>query len=121
MGKLKINGRETTEIKHNTEKDSAWLLRCADDCFLLLSWEVDHNQYGHWCINLCSVKDKKIVTKEFSPGHSAPVFAGEVAIKGVGSNDLWCSFGFDDLDIKDEEGNVVNKPREVRIYPKRND
>ena len=117
--KIKVHGKEATVVE--VDEPIAWVFFTSEDQFLILSWEVDHNEYGHWRFQLGALKDGKPVMKEFSPGVSLPAFYGEVKINGVGTNELWSSYGVEDPDVKDAEGNVINKPRDVRLYPKRDD
>jgi len=117
--KIKVGGKKAHIVK--VEKPSAWAFFTSDDQFLILSWEVDHNGYGHWRLQLGATEDGEVVTKKFSPDVELPAFHGEVKVNGVGANELWASYGAEDPDTLDAEGNVVNKPRDVRLYPKRED
>ena len=117
--KIKVRGKTAKVIR--VEDEEAWAFFTDEDQFLLLSWEIDHNGYGHWRLKLSAVEDGQPVTKRFSPNVEMPAFYGEVKVNGVGANELWASYGVEDPDVKDAEGNVINKPRDVRLYPKRKD
>ena len=116
---IKVRGKKAEVIE--VDGETAWAFFTSETHFLLLSWEVDHNGYGHWRLKLGGIEDGKPVVKEFGPGKKVPAFYGEVKVNGVGTNELWSSYGFEDPDVKDAEGNVMNKPRDVRLYPKRED
>lgn len=117
----KFSGKKLSEVKFDPKKNQAWSFWINDTDVLVLAWQVDHNDYGHFRTYMMALDDQGVITKQFTAKQSAPAFAGEVVVKGPGQNDVWASFGFEDRDIQDSEGNVTNKPREVKIYPRRRD
>lgn len=116
-----FKGKVLNEVKFNPLEENAWIYWISDVMAMVMTWELDHNQYGHFRIFMIGVDDNGIVTKQFTPRKPAPAFLGEVVVKGSGQNDLWASYGYEDADQLDREQNVTNKPREVKIYPKRAD
>lgn len=107
------------EIEFNPEEPGAWSFWIGEDQVLMLVWEIDHNLYGHFRIFMVELDDKGVVRKQFSVDTVAPEFSGSVSVKGPKGNDLWASFDCRDDDQIDGDGNVVNKPREVKVYPRR--
>ena len=116
-----FKGKILNEIKFNHTEENAWIFWISDVTAMVVTWELDHNQYGHFRIFMIGVDDAGVITKQFTPKSKASAFLGEIAVKGSGQNDLWASFGYEDEDQLDRERNVINKPREVKIYPKRED
>jgi hypothetical protein len=117
----KFNGKKLNEVKFDRTIDQAWAFWVNDTTVLILMWAVDHNDYGHFRVFMLGMDDNGVITKQYSAGTRAPAFLGEVVAKGPGLNDVWSSFGFEDADIVDHEGNITNKPREIKIYPSRTD
>lgn len=117
----KFHGRKVKEIKLDPQEPGAWAFWISDYQVLMVAWELDHNQYGHFRCFMMTLNDDGVETKQFSANVPAPAFAGEVVVKGARENDLWSSFGYEDDDEFDLEGNLINKPREVKLYPARED
>lgn len=86
---------------------------------LAIAWDVDPSGYGYWRIQQIGVEEGRLVTKELRKGEVGAAFYGEVSVVGAGNNDLYTSDGFEDADSVDPEGNVTNKVREIRIFPRR--
>jgi len=116
-----FHGKQINDIDFDPTQPSAWSFWVADNQALLLAWELDHNDYGHFRVFLLGFNDDGVINKHFTASQTLPAFHGEVVVKGPAENDVWASYGFEDADNKDAEGNVVNKPREVKIYPARKD
>jgi len=95
------------------------LLKHGQDQALAIAWDMDNHGYGFWRIQQIGMVNGELVTKELRKGEVGAAFHGEVSVIGAGANDLYTSDGFEDADIVDSEGNVLNKIREIRIYPKR--
>jgi len=117
----KFRGTKPQDLKFDPEKPAAWSFWISDHQVMMMAWELDHNQYGHFRCFMMSMTDDGVETKQFAPGSASPAFAGEVVVKGPRENDLWRSFGHEDEDQFDMEKNLINKPREVKIYPSRKD
>ncbi|KKM18745.1 hypothetical protein LCGC14_1662600 [marine sediment metagenome] len=117
----RFHGHQAKEIKFDPEQPQAWSFWVSDQQVLLMAWELDHNQYGHFRCFIMTLTDDGVETKPFAPGSIGPAFTGEVVVKGSRENDLWRSFGHEDEDQFDLERNLINKPREVKIYPSRKD
>jgi len=116
-----FQGVPITEFEFDPTQPAAWSFWISSDQVMMIAWELDRDQYGHFRCFLMQITDDGIKQKQFTPTTSAPAFAGEVVVKGTNQNDLWNSFGFEDEDEFDLEGNLINKPREVKIYPARED
>lgn len=116
-----FHGRPVQDVKFDPEKPAAWSFWISDRQVLMVAWEVDHNQYGHFRCFLMRLGANGVETKPFAPRASAPAFAGEVVVKGPKENDLWRSFGYEDEDEFDVEQNLINKPREIKLFPSRED
>jgi len=117
----KFHGTKVKEIKFDPTVAAAWSFWISDRQVMMMAWELDHNQYGHFRCFLMTVTDGGIEVKPFTSGSAVPAFTGEVVVKGAHANDLWRSFGYEDEDEFDLEGNLINKPREIKIYPARED
>lgn len=89
---------------------------------LLVRHDLDEHKRGFFRIRLVGFDNSGVlITKEFTPGKFDAAFFGELSVAGPADADLWSSFGFQDMDQVDSEGNVTNKPRELRVHPKRDD
>lgn len=88
---------------------------------LVLKWRLDHNDHGSWTVQLVGLDDQGVIETNYTDDETAPAFHGEIRIKGVGQNDLFSSFGFQDPSVRDDDGNVINKPKEIKILPARDD
>lgn len=95
------------------------LLKHGQEQALAIAWDMDNHGYGFWRIQQIGLDNGELITKELRRGESGAAFYGEVSVVGAGSNDLYTSDGFEDDDVVDPEGNVLNKVKEIRIYPKR--
>lgn len=95
------------------------ILTHGTDQALAVAWDIDPHGYGFWRIQQLGMSNGELVMKELRKGDVGAAFHGEVSVVGAGNNDLYTSDGFEDDDILDHEGNVLNKVREIRIYPKR--
>lgn len=115
-----FKGKKSREVKFDPTKPVSFVLRSSDTQILALMWDVDREGYGHWRIKQIGLSATEgPVTKEFSEGNDGIAFYGDITVVGARQNELWRADGFDDDDERDEEKNVVNKPTEVRIYPRR--
>jgi len=86
---------------------------------LVAAWTKDLTGRWHWSIKLVGIKHTgglycKLFEKDQKP---LAAFHGEMEVLGPGLSSLFSSFGFEDVDELDEDGNIVNKPREIKIYP----
>jgi len=117
----KFNGKQVKTLGFDAAEPTAWAFWIDETRALLLAWEVDQNQYGHFRAFLIGVDDEGVIKKKYTPRTALPAFFGEVVVKGPNSNDIWSSYGYEDADQVDTEGNITNKPREVKLYPQRDD
>ena len=106
-------------VMSSASKDLVILRQPNSTQALAVAWDVDPSGYGCWRIQQIGVEKGKLVTKMLKKGEDGAAFYGEVSVVGAGNNDLYTSDGFEDADIVDGEGNVVNKVREVKIFPRR--
>lgn len=119
LEKLRFNKRKPKIVEVEGPQLVAIVAPELPDQCLAIAWDEDDAGYGFWRIQHIGVTNKKVVTKELKPGEAAPAFYGDVAVKGAGSNDLHTGFGYEDEDILDREGQVVNKPLEINVFPVR--
>lgn len=117
----RFDKKAITEVKFDATHSAAWSFWIDATQALFLVWDVDHNQYGHFRTFLIGVDDQGVVKKKYTARTELPAFFGEIAVRGPNSNDIWSSYGYEDADEVDSEGNIVNKPREVKLYPQRDD
>jgi hypothetical protein len=107
-------------LKVGSEKSTAFIIYNADDSALVVTWVVGPNGVGFWKINQVGIKPGGgIATKDFEKDNTQAAFCGSLSVVGPGTTDLFTSYGYWDDDQVDEEGNIVNKPREIRIYPEK--
>ncbi len=118
----RFRGRPVQTIDLPLEESTAIALRTGEGRMLMVMHDID--QFGSGFFRICLIgfdESGKPIMKDFSNAGETMAFFGEVSIVGPGNSDLWASMGYEDDDIRDEEGNITNKPREVRIFPKRDD
>jgi hypothetical protein len=115
--------KKARHVKFNLEEPMAFAFHSGENHMLVLIWETTYDGYGYWRIKLAGidVENEKILTKELTKGKEEYSFYGEVSIVGASKSELYRTFGYQDDDVKDAEGNIVNKPVEVKIFPLRKD
>jgi len=107
------------ELK-DPSKPEAFVIQTSDKQILALLWETEKDSYGYWRIKQLGISDKcGPILNQFSPEQEDTAFYGEVAVVGALKSELWRSDGYEDDNVIDEEGNIVNKPIEIRVYPRR--
>lgn len=117
-----FRGEKAKLVPMGEEGTQSFVFSCCDDQLLHLAWDVDLEGYGFWRARLIGLENGSPVKKAFrSEKPERVAFYGSVAVSGPAGNDLFDSFGFDDDDFLDHEGNVVNKPTEVLLRPYRED
>jgi hypothetical protein len=116
---LTFAGMEAKVLEVPAASRDLILLKHDQDQALAIAWDMDNHDCGFWRIQQIGLVNGELVTKELRKGEVGAAFYGDVSVIGAGSNDLYTSDGFEDDDIVDQEGNVLNKIREIRIYPKR--
>lgn len=116
---LKFGDKAATVIEIDPVNKELIILKHGTEQALAVAWDVDPSGYGFWRIQQVGFEFGDLVVKELRKGDIAAAFHGEVSVVGAGNNDLFTSNGYEDDDVVDVEGNVVNKVREVRVYPKR--
>lgn len=116
---LKFGDKSPIVIQVNPDEQRLFVLQNTPSQFLAIAWDLDTSGKGYWRIQPIGVKHEKIITKQYRPGETGPAFYGEISVVGAGRNDLYTSFGYEDPDNQDHEGNLKNKAREIIIRPKR--
>jgi len=114
---INFGGEEATPVEFDPDKRQAFVLVGYPGQLLVVAWDIDESGFGGWRIKAVGVEGDEVVTKEFEADKSAPAFYGDISIVGAAETDLYASFGYEDMDVKDEDGNVVNKAKEIRIRP----
>ncbi len=116
-----VRGSKTRDVKFDPTKPGSWTFWLSSHQVLLMVWELDHNEYGHMRQFMIELDDDGVVMNQFTTRGTSPAFCGEIVAKGPRGSDLWRSFAHQDEDQYDPEGNLVNKPMELAIYPTRED
>lgn len=119
VSSLTFAGMEAKVLEVQAASRDLLLLKQGQDQALAIAWDMDNHGYGFWRIQQIGLINGELITKELRKGDVGAAFYGEVSVVGAGSNDLYTSDGYEDDDVLDHEGNVLNKVREIRIYPKR--
>lgn len=117
----KIKGSSTRDVKFDPAVPCSWTFWISPHQVLLMMWDLDHNQYGHFRQFMIELDDHGVVKNQFTLRQSKPAFAGEIVAGGPRGNDLWRSFAHQDENQVDQEGNLINKPLELKLYPTRKD
>ena len=113
----RFSGGSTKIVPFDTEEKMSMLLYGGDKSSLAIAWDIDDAGHGFWRILPVGVNDNDIITKESDKSGTGVAFYGEVSIVGIGGTDLFTSYGHEDDDILDAEGHIVNKVKDVRVYP----
>ncbi len=108
-------------IQFDPEEKQAFLLSGHADHMLVVAWDVDEGGRGKYRIKVVGIEDGELIKKELEPGNASAAFFGEVSVVGAKQTDLWASFGYEDEDLKDADGNIFNKVKEIQIKPKGED
>ena len=117
----KFRGHKAKDQKFDPEKPASWVFWISDHQVMMLAWELDHNQYGHFRCFMIELDDQGVVMNQYTRKSLGPAFAGEIVARAPRGNDLWRSFAHQDENQTDQEGNLINKPQELKIYPARKD
>jgi hypothetical protein len=116
-----FKGKKAKVLKLKEGEPSAFVFHNGSH-FLALTYDVDRNGYGYYKIKLLGLdEDLGLHLTKFTADEDNEDFAffGEVAVTGARGSDLYRSFNFEDEDERDTEGNLVNKPKEVLVLPRR--
>jgi hypothetical protein len=112
----RVDGKLSKVAKFDPEKKSSWTFYTGERQCLVLTWDPEIWAWKTHIVGL--LPDGGIATKNFEgPDQEMASWFGRVDIVGAGSNSLYTSPGYDDPDDLDEDGVVINKPAEVRLYP----
>ena len=87
---------------------------------MAVAWDLDDAGNGFWRVMAVGFDEQGgMLLKEIQKDKTSVAFYGDISVVGAGRNDLFTSDGYEDDDIVDAEGNVVNKATEIHIYPSR--
>ena len=114
---ISFGGTEAKLIQFNPEEKQAFVLAGLPGHLLIVAWDIDQTGFGGWRIKAIGVNENAVVMKEFEKGKFSTAFYGDASVLGASQNDLYTSFGYEDEDVRDGDGNVVNKVKEIRIRP----
>lgn len=114
---INFGGEEAEPIEFDPTKKQAFVLVGYPNQLLVVAWDIDQFGIGGWRIKAVGVDGNNLVMKEFEDGTPKAAFYGDVSVVGASQTDLYTSFGYEDPDVTDEDGNIVNKPIEVKIRP----
>jgi len=114
---IKFGGTEANLIRFNPEEKQAFVLAGLPGHLLVVAWDIDQTGFGGWRIKSIGISDNEVLMKEFEKGQRSAAFYGDISVIGASKNDLYTSFGYEDEDIRDVDGHVVNKIKEIRIRP----
>jgi len=115
---INFGGENAQHVEFDPTKKQAFVLVGYPGQLLVVAWDIDQSGFGGWRIKAVGVKKSgELVQKEFEKGKPTAAFYGDVSVVGAAQTDLYTSFGYEDMDVTDDDGNIVNKPLEVRIRP----
>lgn len=114
---INFGGEEAQPIEFDPTKKQAFVLIGYPNQMLVVAWDIDQSGFGGWRIKAVGIDGETLVLKEFEEGKPTPAFFGDISVVGASNTDLYTSFGYEDQDISDEDGNIVNKPIEIKIRP----
>ncbi len=113
-------GKRAKVVSFDPKEASAFVFQSSEKQLLALMWQSDKDGYGFWRIKQIGLSDKEApVTKQLETSRKYTAFYGEASVVGVRMTDLYRTDGYEDDDVKDEDGNITNKPVEIRIFPRR--
>ncbi len=119
---LKVNfaSKRSKVMSYDAESKSSYIFHNGGDHALALAWDIDDAGHGFWRVLAIGFDSKgEMLLKDIQKDKTSVAFFGEISVVGAGKNDLFTSDGYEDDDVVDTEGNVVNKATEVHIYPSR--
>ena len=115
---INFGGEEARSVAFDPTKKQAFVLEGYPGQLLVVAWDIDQSGFGGWRIKGVGVKKNgEMVQKEFEKGKPSTAFYGDISVVGAAQTDLYTSFGYEDMDMTDDDGNIVNKALEVRIRP----
>ncbi len=113
-----FGANEPETIEFDPTEKQAFMFASGHDHMLVVAWDIDEAGHGAYRVKVVGAENDELVLKELEPGSHTAAFFGEVAVVGAAQTDLYTSFGYQDDDIKDTDGYVVNKVKEIVIKPK---
>ena len=115
-----FKGKKAKVIAFDTKEATAFVFQSSDRQLLALMWQSDKDGYGFWKIKQIGLSEKEgPITKQLTPEKNDTAFYGEAAVVGARDTELYHTDGYEDDDVRDENGNIINKPVEIRIFPRR--
>jgi len=118
--KVSFGKKASNKIDYDPEVKTSFLFQGDGTHVLAVAWDIDDTEHGFWRITVIGFDEKgKMLTKQIQKDKTSIAFFGDISIVGAGRNDLYTSDGYEDADVIDEEGNIVNKATEINIYPSR--
>lgn len=115
-----FKGKKAKVIAFDTKEAAAFVFQSSDRQLLALMWQPDKDSYGFWRIKQIGLSEKDgPITKQLTAEKEDTAFYGEASVIGARQTDLFRTDGYEDDDETDEDGNIVNKPVEIRIFPRR--
>ncbi len=113
-----FKGKKAKVIPFDTKEPAAFVFQSSDRQLLALMWQSDKDGYGFWCIKQIGLSEKDgPIKKQLTPEKEDTAFYGEASVVGARKTDLFHTDGYEDDDARDEDGNITNKPVEIRIFP----
>lgn len=113
-----FGANEPETIEFDPTEKQAFLFASGEEHMLVVAWDIDAAGHGAYRIKVVGVEDGEVVNKELEPSNASAAFFGEVSVVGAARTDLYTSYGYQDDDIKDADGLVINKVKEVVVRPK---
>jgi len=118
--KVSFGKKLSKQIEYDPEVKISFLLQGDGEHVLAIAWDIDDAGSGFWRITAVGFdKNGNMLQKEIQKGKTSVAFFGDISVVGAGRNDLFTSDGYEDADIIDAEGNIINKATEINIYPAR--
>jgi hypothetical protein len=115
-----FKGKKAKVVSFDTTEPNAFVFQSSDRQLLALLWQSDKDGYGYWKIKQIGLSDKDgPITKQLTVDKEDTAFYGEAAIVGARRTELYHTDGYEDEDTRDEDGNIINKPVEIRVFPRR--
>lgn len=115
-------GKKAKVMVFDPKDPSAFVFQSSDRQLLALMWEPDKDGYGFWRIKQIGLSEKDgPITKQLTADKEDTAFYGEATVVGARHTELYHTDGYEDDDVRDENENIINKPVEIRVYPRRNE
>lgn len=118
--KIKFASKTTKVITYEPDTKSSYAFHGGGNHILAVAWDIDDAGAGFWRIMPVGLDaNGAMLLKDVQQGKTSVAFFGDISIVGAGKNDLFTADGYEDDDMIDAEGNIVNKATEIHVYPSR--